>query len=261
MDRLPPVNAKAAERLGYPTQKPLALLERIIEASSNTGDVVLDPFCGCGTAVVAAQKLNRHWIGIDITHLAVSLIKTRMLDSFGDEIANEIEIHGEPTDLGAAIALFDNDPFQFEWWALSLVNAMPANDKKKGADKGVDGIIRFHVDNSGRAKKAVVQVKGGKVQSHYIRDLRGTMEREKAEMAILVTLQKSTSAMDKEAASAGVYSAPTGHVFPAIQIMTIDELLRGVRPSMPQHFDTFQKASRIKRDSNQHQLDLGVLDD
>src|SRR5688500_18280990 len=126
---IPPINSQAQERLGYPTQKPLALLERIINASSNESDVVLDPFCGCGTAVVAAQKLGRRWIGIDITHLAVSLIKTRMIDHFGTKVADEIEVHGEPTDLGAAQALFDADPFQFEWWALSLVRAMPANEK------------------------------------------------------------------------------------------------------------------------------------
>ena len=150
---------------------------------------MLDPFCGCGTAVAAAQKLNRRWVGIDITHLAVSLIRTRMLDHFGADMADEIEVHGEPKDLGAAKALFDLDPFQFEWWALSLVHAMPANDKKKGSDKGVDGIIRFHVDTSGKTRKAIVQVKGGKVQSPYIRELQGTMKREKADMAMLVTLQ------------------------------------------------------------------------
>jgi site-specific DNA-methyltransferase (adenine-specific) len=188
-DDIPPISSHAKERLGYPTQKPLALLERIIEASSNPGDVVLDPFCGCGTAVVAAQKLNRKWIGIDITHLAVSLIRTRLIDTFGDEITDQIEVIGDPKDAGAARALFDQDPYQFEWWALSLVNAMPANDKKKGADRGIDGEIRFHVDTSGKVQRCLVQVKGGGVNSSVIRDLKGTMEREKAVMGILITLQ------------------------------------------------------------------------
>jgi hypothetical protein len=244
------------ERLGYPTQKPLALLERIIEASSNPGDVVLEPFCGCGTAVVAAQKLGCRWIGIDITHLAVTLIKTRMSDHFGPQLLDEIEVHGEPTDLGAAQALFDADPFQFEWWALSLVRAMPGNDQKKGADKGVDGIIRFHVDNTGKTQRAIVQVKGGKVQSSAIRDLRGTMNREKSEMAILITLQPPTSAMTVEAANAGVYTDPTGLLYPAIQILTIEELLQDKEPRLPHGKNTFRKAGRISRNV-QAQLALG----
>jgi site-specific DNA-methyltransferase (adenine-specific) len=253
-----PLNSQAQERLGYPTQKPLALLERIITASSGVADVVLDPFCGCGTAVAAAQKHERKWIGIDITHLAVSLIRTRLIDHFGSDIENQIEVHGEPKDLGAAQALFDADPFQFEWWALSLVKAMPANDKKKGADKGVDGYIRFHVDTSGKTRRAVVQVKGGKVQSHYIRDLRGTMGREKADMAILVTLQEPTSAMVKEAAEAGVFTTPIGTKYPAIQILTVKELLDGKEARLPHSQDTFAKANRISQ-NQQAALDLGEL--
>lgn len=167
-------------------------------------------------------------------------------------------MHGEPTDLGAAQALFDADPFQFEWWALSLVRAMPANEKKKGADKGVDGIIRFHVDTSGKAQKAIVQVKGGKVQAPVIRDLRGTMTREKAAMAILVTLHSPTSAMVQEAASAGVYTTPIGTVYPVIQIMTVEELLHGKKPRLPHGQDTFRKAQRISR-NQQPQLALGGL--
>lgn len=250
------LSPKDQERLGYPTQKPMALLARVIEASSKVGDVVLDPFCGCGTTVTAAQKLNRNWIGIDITHLAVSLIRTRLIDHFGQDVEKQIEVHGEPTDLGAARALFAHDPFQFEWWALSLVNAMPANDKKKGADKGVDGIIRFHVDTSGKTRKAVVQVKGGKVQAPYIRDLRGTMQREKADMALLVTLQEPTSAMEKEAAEAGVFTTPLGNKYPAIQIMTVEALLNGSVPRLPHAIDTFAKANRLKA-GQQTMLDLG----
>lgn len=255
-DDVPALAASSAERLGYPTQKPLALLERIIQASSKEGDVVLDPFCGCGTAVAGAQKLGRRWIGIDITHLAVSLIRTRMVDHFGKEIESEIEVVGEPEDLGAAQALFDANPYQFEWWALSLVPAMPGNDKKKGADRGVDGVVYFHVDTSGKPQKAIVQVKGGKVQASVIRDLRGTMTRENAPMAILVTLQQPTSAMRQEAANAGVYETPLGATYPAIQILTIEELLDGKDPRLPRDQATFKKASRITR-NQQPSLDLG----
>lgn len=183
-----------------------------------------------------------------------------MLDHFGDEVADDIEVFGEPTDLGAARALFNYDPYQFEWWALSLVKAMPANDKKKGADKGVDGIIRFHVDNTGKARRAVVQFKGGKVQSHYIRDLKGTMQREKADMGVLVTLQNPTRAMIEEAATAGVFETPTGHVYPAVQIITIEDLLDGKKLRLPSSLDTFQKASKFTKPAAQ-QKGLGLLDD
>jgi site-specific DNA-methyltransferase (adenine-specific) len=118
-----PVQAQAAERLGYPTQKPLALLERIIQASSNPGDLVLDPFAGCGTTVAAAQKLGRRWIGIDITHLSISLLKYRLKDMFGEEA--RFRVVGEPEDLGAARQLASEDRYQFQWWALSLVQAKP----------------------------------------------------------------------------------------------------------------------------------------
>lgn len=252
------VQSQSKERLGYPTQKPVALLERIIEASSQPGDVVLDPFCGCGTAVAAAQKLDRKWIGIDITHLAVSLIRKRMIDHFGKEIEEQIEVVGEPKDIGAASALFQYDPYQFEWWALSLVDSMPANDKKRGADRGIDGLIHFHVDNSGKTKKAIVQVKGGKVQASVIRDLIGTMNTQKAEMALLLTLQPSTSAMREAAASAGVYTTPTGQRYPVIQILTIEELLEGKAPELPSTHATFQRANKIVREQgSQRTLDLG----
>src|SRR5262249_18736484 len=135
---IPAINAVAQERLGYPTQKPLALLERIINASSKEGDIVLDPFCGCGTTVHAAQKLNRQWIGIDITHLAISLIRKRLHDAFGPIPINVV---GVPKDLDAARALAEQDKYQFQWWAVSLVDAVPYGGKKKGADSGIDGYI------------------------------------------------------------------------------------------------------------------------
>lgn len=176
---------------------------------------MLDTFCGCGTAVAATQKLGRRWTGIVITRLAVSLIHTRLVDHFGKTIGDGIEVIGEPEDLVAAQTLFDANPFQFEWWALSLVRAMPSNDYKRGADRGVDGVVYFHVDNSGKPQKVIVQVNGGKVQASVVRDLRGTMSCENAAMALLVTLQPPTPAMRQEAASAGVYQTLLGATFPS----------------------------------------------
>ena len=169
-----------AERLGYPTQKPLGLLERIIETSSDKGDVVLDPFCGCGTAVAAAQGLKRRWIGIDVTHLAVALMKNRLKSGFGLIPGKDYDVIGEPVDVGSARALAEQDRYQFEYWAMSLLEAFPREQGKKGADKGVDGVVYF-IDGPRRTPhKAIVQVKSGKVSSPLIRDLKGTVEREKA---------------------------------------------------------------------------------
>ena len=180
-----------SERLGYPTQKPEALLERIINASSNEGDVVLDPFCGCGTAVAVAERLNRRWIGIDITHLAISLLKSRLRDSFGEDL-RPYQVIGVPQDTASARALAveseHDGRYQFEWWALGLVDARPAQDRKKGADSGVDGYINFFDDNSGKPKRAIVQVKSGHVNRGQIATLKGDMEREKAEIGLFVTL-------------------------------------------------------------------------
>ncbi len=218
------------ERLGYPTQKPLALLERIIKVSSNEGDVVLDPFCGCGTAIHAAEKLNRQWIGIDITHLAISLIEKRLKDAF-PEI--KYDVYGTPKDLGGAQALASRpDKYQFEWWAVSLVNAQPWGGKKKGADGGIDGVIYF-TGKDGKTEKAVVQVKGGKnVGVAMIRNLVGVLKREKAPIGVFLTLAKPTREMIKEAASAGIYDA-YGIKCPCVQILTIKELLDGQMPKIP----------------------------
>lgn len=219
------LNANDPERLGYPTQKPLTLLERIIQASSNKGDIVLDPFCGCGTAVHAAEKLGRKWIGIDITHLAVSLIEKRLKDAF-PEI--KIEVHGTPKDLAGAVDLARRDKYQFQWWACSLVNAQPYQGKKKGADGGIDGLIYFHDDDKG-AKKIIVSVKGGdNVGVAQIRDLAHVVEREKASMGLFVTLAKPTSPMTTEAVKVGYYEQATiGKKCLKIQILTIKGLLNG----------------------------------
>jgi SAM-dependent methyltransferase len=224
---IPPINSRAQERLGYPTQKPEALLERIIAASSNEGDLVLDPFCGCGTTIAAAQKLGRRWIGIDITYLSIGLMRRRLEDSFGE--AAQYEVIGEPTTAQDAAALAEQDKFQFEWWALDLVHARPA-DPKKGADKGIDGRIYFHDEAvGGQTKQIIVSVKGGTVHSHHIRDLVGTVQRENAALGVLVTLLEPTEPMRREAASAGFYAAPWDESLkaPKIQILTIAELLAG----------------------------------
>ncbi len=188
-DDIPPISSQAAERLGYPTQKPLALLERIIQASSNQGDVVLDPFCGCGTAVHAAQTLGREWIGIDITSLAISLIEKRMKHAFPNIT---FKVEGTPKDLDGARNLAERDKYQFQWWACSLVDAQPYQGKKKGADTGIDGIIFFQDDNK-EAKKIIVSVKGGEnVGVTMVKDLIATVEREKAEIGLFVTLAEPT---------------------------------------------------------------------
>jgi site-specific DNA-methyltransferase (adenine-specific) len=244
-----PVQSQAAERLGYPTQKPEALLERIINASSNKSDVVLDPFCGCGTAISVAQRLDRRWIGIDITHLAVTLMKHRLMDAFGKEITNAYEIVGEPVDLAGAKTLASDDPYQFQWWALGLVGARPV-EQKKGADKGIDGRIFFHDDaESQKTKQVIISVKAGNVQVSHIRDLCGVVEREKAAIGLLICLHDPTRPMRTEAAGAGFYDSPWKTKHPKFQILTIDELFAGKSIDIPPSRDmrTFKKAPKVKK--------------
>jgi site-specific DNA-methyltransferase (adenine-specific) len=241
-----PMGSQAKERLGYETQKPLALLERIIQASSNEGDVVLDPFCGCGTAVVAAQKLKRKWIGIDITTLATNLMRNRLKDSFGIDA----EIIGEPADLGGAKELASQpDKYQFQWWALGLIGARPLGDKKKGADKGIDGVISFIDDPTSKPKRTIVQVKSGHVGVDVIKVLETTAAKEA--MGILITLEPPTKPMQVEAVSAGYYHSPIWNKdYPKIQILTIEGLLHGKIVEMPplaQTNVTFTKAQKISK--------------
>ena len=259
-----PIKSQAAERLGYPTQKPLALLERIIQASSNPGDVVLDPFCGCGTTIAAAQKLGRQWIGIDVTHLSIALLKYRLKDGFGLEPDKDYAVKGEPKDYASARQLAEDDPYQFQWWALPLIEARPiggsggSKEGKKGADKGIDGIITFIDDNSGKAKRAIVQVKSGKVGSAQLRDLVGTVDREKAPMGIFLTLEKPTSKMEQEAASAGLYHSPGwGKDYPRIQILTVQALLDGATVKMPPSAVTFKQAGKVDKDKEGDEPQLG----
>ena len=251
---IPPIQAQSKERLGYPTQKPEALLERIISASSDEGDVVLDPFCGCGTAVAVAERLNRRWIGIDVTHLAISLMKSRLHDTFGDDL-RRYEVVGAPQDVESAAALAvdsENDGrYQFEWWALGLVDARPAQDKKRGADSGVDGYINFFDDNSGKPKRIIVQVKSGGVKRGDIATLKGDMEREQAALGLFITLKPPTRPMLQEAASAGVYVPEhyPDHQFARLQILTIDALLSGATADYPRFAPnaTFRRAPRRGR--------------
>ena len=233
---------------------PEALLERIVSASSNEGDVVLDPFCGCGTAIAAAERLNRRWIGIDITHLAVTLIRHRLHDTFKDEL-KPYEVLGQPQDVASALALATDSEnsgrYQFEWWALGLVDARPAQDRKKGADSGVDGYINFFDDNSGKAKGIIVQVKSGHVTRDQIATLKGDMDREEAEIGLFITLETPTRPMDAEATSARFYTPehfPDNH-YPRIQILTIEELLSGARADYPRLAPdaTFRRAPRRRR--------------
>ena len=226
-----PINSQAQERLGYPTQKPEALLERILSASSNEGAVVLDPFCGCGTTIAAAQALGRQWIGIDVTNLAITLIRHRLKDAYGDDIEQTYQVIGEPVSVPDAAALAASDPYQFQWWALGLVGARPA-EGKKGADQGIDGRVYFHDGDTGKTKQIVISVKAGQLHAPYVRDLRGVVEREQAALGVLLTLNAPTKAMQAEAASAGFYASPWGQ-HPRVQILTVEELLAGKKLDAP----------------------------
>ena len=225
-----PINSQAQERLGYPTQKPQVLLERIIAASSNKGDVVLDPFCGCGTTIEAALSLGRTWIGIDVTHLAITLIKNRIQDAYEGKAA--YTVIGEPTSIADAEELAATDKYQFQWWALGLVGARPL-DQKKGADKGIDGQLLFHGGASpGDIHRAIFSVKAGHLKAGEVRDLVGTVQREGAQIGVLISFEQPTKQMRAEAASHGFYHSLWGN-HPKIQLITVGELLDGKTVDMP----------------------------
>jgi DNA modification methylase len=235
-----PVQAHSDEALGYPTQKPLVLLERIIAASSNEGDVVLDPFCGCGTTVHAAQKLKRQWIGIDVTHLAIALIERRLKEAFPG-IA--YEVHGVPKDADAARDLAERDKHEFQKWVVATIGGQPYKGGKKGMDRGIDGYLHFR-DAENKPQMAIISVKGGATNSAHLRDLKGTMEREGAKLGVFLTLNPPTREMEKEAASAGLYDSGGGKV-PRLQILTAAEVIEGKRPQVPfGHTESLKKASR-----------------
>jgi len=253
---LPPTTA---ERLGYPTQKPVALLERIICASSSPGDLVLAPFCGCGTALVAAQKLDRRWIGIDITYLSIAVMRARLKDSFG---LADVPVIGQPTEVEGAKAMLVGagleGQYQFQWWALDLIGAQPVGGtQKKGADRGIDGVVSFSTGPHGEVGRALVSVKSGGVNSGMVVNLKGVLEREKAEIGLFVTLEEPSGPMRLEATTAGVYhSELSGRDYPRIQILTIRELLEdGRRPDLPLLvMPAYQQAQRMKRAAEQGEL-------
>lgn len=254
---VPAINSQAQERLGYPTQKPVALLERIVNASSNPGDVVLDPFCGCGTTVHAAEKLGRQWIGIDVTHLAIGLIQRRLVDAFGKELS-PYQLHGVPQDVAGAEALAAQDKHEFEKWAVSLIpNAQPWKGGKKGADQGRDGILYVEGPNR-KTEVCIIEVKGGAVGDAQIRSLLGAMEGMKAPMGIFVTLREPTKPMIATAAKAGSWETDWGPM-PRVQIVTIEQLLNS--PASPVRIpmarsDTYKKAAKEERAGRQGTLGL-----
>ncbi|MCL1909340.1 MAG: restriction endonuclease [Kiritimatiellaeota bacterium] len=237
------LNAMDKERLGYPTQKPEALLEKLILASSDDGDVVLDAYCGCGTTVAVAQRLKRRWIGIDITYHSVSLIKKRLVESYGADILKSIVESGQPVDMESARALArrtdDRTRKEFEKWAvLTYSNNRAMINDKKGGDGGIDG--RAYTADE---KEILFSVKSGNVNPGMVRDLRGTIEREGAAAGIFITLQPPTKDMRKEAASAGFHESPyLANPIEKIKIVTIEELLAGARLEIPLVREAVKKA-------------------
>jgi len=242
---IPRIGNTSGERLGYPTQKPLALLERIVSASSNEGDVVLDPFCGCGTATIAAEKLKRKWVGIDITHLSIAVMRSRLFDSFG---LADVPVHGVPADLESArlLAAESKDGrYEFQWWALSLIEARPVGgERKKGADRGIDGVMTFSEHDS--IQRILVSVKSGHPSLLHVKELIATLETEKGAIGVLIELDEATSEMKRAAVEAGQYESQLwGGKFERVQVLTISELLAGMKPNVPKFLAAYQKAARI----------------
>ncbi|HEY8768791.1 MAG TPA: DNA methyltransferase [Dehalococcoidia bacterium] len=229
-----PVVSWSKEGAGWATQKPLGLLERIIAAASNEGDIVLDPFCGCGTALIAAQKLGRKWVGIDITYLSIAVMESRLLSWF--PTLGHVKVIGQPTEVEGARMLAQqslHDRYEFQYWALTQIGAQPVGDKKKGADAGIDGRIAF-TEAGNEVRFVLVSVKSGNVNVAQVRDLIGTMKREQSPLGVFVTLDEPSAPMTKEAASAGTYwSDIAAREYPAVQIITVKDLLDGKRPELP----------------------------
>ncbi|OQX01578.1 MAG: hypothetical protein BWK80_59680, partial [Desulfobacteraceae bacterium IS3] len=234
------INASAKERLGYPTQKPLALLERIIKASSNEGDIILDAFCGCGTTVDAAESLKRRWIGVDISPIAINLIENRLKKEYNLALS-EYEIIGLPVDKKTAIDLWKKNPFAFQDWWITKFNAFSAAFGSKGADKGVDGIALYQVDHSGNTVRAAFQVKGGKVQSKDIDALWGAMNKHNCELGVFLTIEPLTKPMQETIANSGSVSFPN-FSFPKLQSLTLDEFFSGKQLKLPFLNITFRSA-------------------
>jgi len=250
IDRL---NQTAKERLGYPTQKPLALLDRIIQASSKPGDVILDPFCGCGTSLDSAQKNGRNWIGIDIAHYAMTLIEGRLKARYPTV---DYSVYGRPTDLAGARELARRDKYQFQWWAAWKLGSQTYREDKKGADRGIDGNIYFHNGPYG-AGRIIASVKGGEnVGVQMVRDLRGVIEREDAEMGVMVTLANPTSPMVSEAASAGFVRKSAHGRLPRLQIVSVADILAGHMPKLPPLPQPERKQSAARKRIHGDQIEM-----
>jgi len=252
---IPPISPQAKEKLGYPTQKPKALLERIIKASSNEGDTVLDGFCGCGTTVDAAESLHRNWIGIDISPIAISLIKRRLKDTYGESL-NKFEVRGTPTDEQSAIELWKQNPNAFQDWWLTEFEVFSTTFGTKGADKGIDGLAQYLVDP---VKQEIIrtafQVKGGeKIESKDIDALLGAMDKHKCEMGVFLTIKNPTKPMMETVASSGFIKVP-GYEFPRLQILTLKEYFGTKKLKLPSVNITF-KAAQLKGKNKQNQIKL-----
>jgi site-specific DNA-methyltransferase (adenine-specific) len=253
---IPPINSQAQERLGYPTQKPVALLERIISASSNPGDVVLDPFCGCGTAIDAAQKLGRQWIGIDVTHLAIGLVEKRLREAYGDTA--QWETIGVPKDLASAQRLAEEKPHDFQNWICLQLGGWPWMGGKKGGDKGVDGYF-YYVGEGGQTETGVISVKAGhNVNPNMIRDLGRVMQRDGHKLGLFVSAALPTKGMEAEANSHEPVETEFGR-FPALQIFTLAELFQDRRPKLPPLVSPNRKAPRVETRASHQKGSQGEL--
>jgi DNA modification methylase len=259
-DDISPINSQAKERLGYPTQKPEALLERIIKASSNKGEIVLDAYCGCGTTIAVAQRLKRKWIGIDITYQSIALILGTRLVKLKGALDN-LELHGIPKDMQSVKALIhkndDRVRKEFEKWAVLTYSDNKATiNEKKGADKGIDGTAYITMGRNEKGELAsstvIISVKSGKVGSAFMRDLLGTMEREKAVGGILITLEEPTKPMFQEAKAAGQTKGDFATI-DRLKIVTVQEILDGERMNLPMFSEVVKKA---QTDSGLQQQDL-----
>ena len=246
-----PMHNMSAERLGYPTQKPVALLERIIAASSHQDAVILDPFCGCGTSVEAAERLGRQWIGIDVTHYAITLIEKR-LKRYAEAT---YDVGGRPTDLAGAQDLARRDKYQFQWWAAWMLGAQ-TYESKKGADRGIDGNIYFANGPYGFGR-IIISVKGGENTSPvWVRELAGVVEREKAEMGVLITLVEPTRAMKSDAAGLGFVERSAHGRLPRIQIATVGDMLDQRFPKLPPLPQPLATSPRRKAAKERDQLEM-----
>jgi hypothetical protein len=248
---IPAIGSADKERLGYPTQKPEELLKRIIECSTNEGDFVLDPFCGCGTTVAVAERLKRRWVGIDISILAINIIEDRLKRNYPHI---ELTIDGIPMDYEGAQRLAESDKFAFQNWAISLIGAYPpTGEARKGADRGIDGLILFHEAASfakphPKLRKIVVQVKGGSTGRGDVAKLKGDMDREDAPMGVLITLNEPTPEMRREAALAGEYQYSATTSFPKIQMLSMKDWFAGRNVKLPSDTVNPFKKAEVKAD-------------